>query len=56
MPLATKGVNGKGLPRNAETPSCRRCLEEEEWEGGHFNRVPRGVGRPLTPRTCDARL
>ncbi len=55
MPAATKGVDGKGLPRNAETRSCRRCLGKEE-EGGHFNRVPRGVGRPLTPRTCDARL
>lgn len=34
MPPATKGVDGKGLPRNAETRSCR-CLgrEEEEWEG-----------------------
>lgn len=55
MPAATKGVDGKGFPRNAETRSCRRCLGKEE-EGGHFNRVPRGVGRPLTPRTCDARL
>lgn len=55
MPAATKGVDGKGLPRNAETRSYRRCLGKEE-EGGHFNRVPRGVGRPLTPRTCDARL